>query len=116
MDLKTKKVGNVIEVFLAGRLDVQISMNIENEIQKIIHKNPTSHLLMNLGEIKYMSSSGIRIFVSTMRVLKETERMLRICNMSNEVRRVFKIVELLDMFDVFENEEEAIDSFKESIH
>jgi anti-sigma B factor antagonist len=59
-----------------------------------------------------MSSSGLRIFVSTMRILKEAKRKLKLCNMNNAVKKIFEVVELMDMFDIFESEEEALSSFK----
>lgn len=112
MDLKTKRVDNVIVVCLSGRLDVHLSAEIEKEINKIIQNEPSAHLLMNLNDVEYMSSSGLRIFVSTMRILKEQKRMLKLCNMNNAVKKIFEVVELMDMFDIYENEDDAIKSFK----
>lgn len=112
MDLKTKRADNVIVVYLSGRLDVHLSAEIEKEINKIIQNEPNSHLLMNLNDVEYMSSSGLRIFVSTMRILKEQKRMLKLCNMNNAVKKIFEVVELMDMFDIYENEDDAVKSFK----
>ncbi len=115
MDLKTKKTGNIIEVFLIGRLDVQLSSDIEKELHRIIKSDTQSHLLLNLDGITYLSSSGIRIFISTMRALKENNRKLKICNMDNEAKKIFEVVELMDMFEIFETAEAAIISFNELI-
>lgn len=112
MDLNTKKVDNVIVIYLKGRLDVHLSAEIEKEINTIIQKESNAHMLMNLKDVEYMSSSGLRIFVSTMRILKESKRKLKLCNMNNAVKKIFEVVELMDMFDIFESEEEALKSFK----
>ncbi len=112
MDLKTKKVDNVIVIYLSGRLDVHLSAEIEKEINNIIQNEADCHLLMNLKDVEYMSSSGLRIFVSTMRILKESKRKLKLCNMNNAVKKIFEVVELMDMFDIFDTEEEALQSFK----
>ncbi len=111
MELKTKKVNNVIVAYLSGRLDVHLSADVEKEINKIINNEPTCHLLLNLSDVEYMSSSGLRIFVSTMRILKESKRKLYLCNMNSAVKKIFEVVELMDMFDIFETEEEALKSF-----
>ncbi len=111
MELKTKKVNNVIVVYLTGRLDVHLSADVEKEINKIINNEPTCHLLLNLSDVEYMSSSGLRIFVSTMRILKESKRKLYLCNMNSAVKKIFEVVELMDMFDIYEAEEEALKSF-----
>jgi anti-anti-sigma factor len=112
MDLKNKTVGNVIVLYPAGRLDVHLSAEVEKEINSLIQSNPDSHLLLNLTEVDYMSSSGLRIFVSTMRVLKEANRKLKLCNMNNAVQKIFEVVELMDMFDIYDSEEKALESFK----
>ena len=76
MNINTKSVGNISIIYLVGRLDVHLSAEVENEINKIIQDNPSNHLLLNLKDVEYLSSSGLRIFVSTMRILKESQRNL----------------------------------------
>ncbi|MCU0843793.1 MAG: STAS domain-containing protein [Spirochaetes bacterium] len=111
MDLKTRKVDNVIVIYLHGKLDVHVSADVEKEINRIIEQEAQCSLLLNLGQVEYMSSSGLRIFVSTMRVLKESKRKLELCNMNNAVKKIFEVVELMDMFEVYETEEEALRHF-----
>lgn len=111
MELKTKKVNNVIVIYLSGKLDVHASADIEKEINKIIKQDPSSHLLLNLAQVEYMSSSGLRIFVSTMRILKESKRKLKLCAMNNAVKKIFEVVELMDMFSIYDTEEDALKDF-----
>jgi anti-anti-sigma factor len=112
MNLKSKNLDDIIIVYLTGRLDVHLSADIEKELNKIIAENPKQHLIMNLKDVEYMSSSGLRIFVSTMRILKETKRKLKLCSLNNAVVKIFQVVELMDMFDIYDTEKEAMDSFK----
>ena len=111
MELNIRKVDNIAVIYLSGRLDVHLSANIEKEINNLIQTDAKCHLLLNLRDVEYMSSSGLRIFVSTMRILKESERKLKLCNMNNAVKKIFEVVELMDMFDIYENEGAAIKSF-----
>jgi anti-anti-sigma factor len=112
MNLKTKKVDNAVVIYLSGRLDVHLSAEIEKEINTIIQTESDCHLLLNLKDVEYMSSSGLRIFVSTMRILKEAKRKLKLCEMNNAVKKIFEVVELMDMFDIHDTEDDAIKSFK----
>ncbi len=111
MELKTKKTNNVVVIYLAGRLDVHLSADVEKEINKIINEEQSCHLLLNLQDVEYMSSSGLRIFVSTMRILKESKRRLALCNMNAAVKKIFEVVELMDMFDIYDSEADALKSF-----
>jgi len=112
MDLNLKKSGNAVVIYLAGRLDVHLSADIEKEINKLINTEPDSHFVLNLKDVEYMSSSGLRIFVSTMRILKEKKRKLVLCNMNSAVKKIFEVVELTDMFDIFNTEAEALEFLK----
>ncbi|MFC1671357.1 STAS domain-containing protein [Spirochaetota bacterium] len=111
MNITTKIVGNVSVIYLAGRLDVHLSAEVENEINKIIQSDSNNHLLLNLKDVEYLSSSGLRIFVSTMRILKESQRVLKLSDMNNAVKKIFEVVELMDMFQIYDTEDDAIASF-----
>jgi len=111
MELDKKKVDNVVVIYLSGRLDVHLSAEIEKEINNVIQNEGNSHLLLNLKDVEYMSSSGLRIFVSTMRILKESKRKLKLSDMNNAVKKIFEVVELMDMFDIYDSEDEALASF-----
>jgi anti-anti-sigma factor len=112
MDFNTKKVDNNVIIYLAGRLDVHLSADTEKAINELIKAESNSNFILNLNDVEYMSSSGLRIFVSTMRVLKEGKRRLALCNMNNAVKKIFEVVELTDMFDIFNTEDEALSFLK----
>lgn len=110
MDLQNKRVDGGIIIYLAGRLDVHLSADIEKEINKLIKQNPNANLIMNLEDVEYMSSSGLRIFVSTMRILKDNDKTLKLCNINSAVKKIFEVVELMDMFDIHDSEDDAVRS------
>lgn len=112
MALEHKKQGDVIVVYLRGRLDVHLSADVENELNSLMVRENDSHILLNLREVEYMSSSGLRIFVSTMRILKDKDRHLKLCSMNNAVKKIFEVVELMDMFEIYDDEGAALESFK----
>ncbi len=111
MALDSKKKGNVVIVYLKGRLDVHLSADVESDLNVLIEKEKGSNFLLNLTDVEYMSSSGLRIFVATMRILKEHGRQLKLCSLNSAVKKIFEVVELMDMFDVEETEEAALKSF-----
>ena len=92
MELNFKKIGNVVIVYLRGRLDVHHTTDIEEELGKLIPMEPTSHFIINMQDVEYMSSSGLRIIVMTMKALKKNNRMMLLCCINESVRKVFEIV------------------------
>ncbi len=108
MSLTTKEISDNLVIYLSGRMDVHLSSEIEGHLNDLIQKNPDKNVILNLEDVDYMSSSGLRVFVSVMRSLKEKNRVLKLCNLSVAVRNVFEVVELMDMFNIFDSEEEAL--------
>lgn len=106
--IKTKESGDNLVVYLRGRLDVHMSGEVEKELQKTIEETPGKSLVINLAEIEYMSSSGLRVLVAIMRLLKSNNQSLRLCHLNAAVKKIFEVVELMDMFDIYETEEEAL--------
>ncbi len=108
MELKTREMNQCVVIYLSGRMDVHLASDVETQLNEIIKQSDKSSVILNLEDVEYMSSSGLRVFVSLMRVLKEKKRSLKLCNLSVAVRKVFEVVELMDMFDIYSSEEEAI--------
>ena len=108
MSLKTREVDNNVVVYLAGRVDVHLASEIEGELNDLIKQYGDRNFVLNLDEVEYMSSSGLRVFVSLMRNLKESERALKLSNLSVGVNKIFEVVELMDMFEIYNTEEEAL--------
>lgn len=108
MALKTKTVNSNLVVYLSGRMDVHLSAEVEKDLNDIIAQNKDFNLILNLRNVEYMSSSGLRIFVAVMRQLKENGRALKLVEMNHAVQKVFEVVELMDMFDIFPTEEAAL--------
>jgi anti-anti-sigma factor len=111
MAIKVKKIGEGRAiVYLKGRLDIHLSTEIENEINELIKKEGIKELIINLQDVEYMSSSGLRVLVATLRVMKEAGGSLKLCCLTLAVRKIFEVVELIDMFDIYRTEEEAMSS------
>ncbi len=111
MALKTEKKDDVLIIYLQGRLDVHKSLEVEQEINELIEKGE-KNLLFNLKELSYLSSSGLRVFIATLRKLKEINGVLKIAEIQNNVAKIFKIVEFDDIFEMYSGQDEALESFK----
>jgi anti-sigma B factor antagonist len=111
LEIKTEKIGKHILVRLIGRLDITQSDEVESALSKDVQSGD-GDMIINLGQITYISSSGIRIFVGMVRELGRQGRKLKLCNITPPVKKVFDVVELLDLFDVHETEAEAVASLK----
>ena len=106
--LNTKKVGDKLVVYLEGRLDVSVANDVEEELNRIIEQENQKHLVLNMEKVEYMSSSGFRACISTLRKLNAKEGTLKLCAIRPSVERIFDVIELTSLFDIFETEPEAL--------
>lgn len=104
--LNTKKVGDKLVVYLEGRLDVSVANEVEEELGKLIDEN-NHHIILNMEAVEYMSSSGFRACIATLRKLNAREGTLKLCAIRPSVRRIFDVIELTSLFDIYETEAEA---------
>ena len=110
MELRTRKEGKVQIIHLEGRLDVHLSLEIEQAVNELIDKGE-KFLLFDLEGVQYLSSSGLRIFIAAMRRLKGIDGGLKLANMSESVKKIFKVVELIDLFEIYSSIDEALAAF-----
>ena len=108
-NLKVKNIGDSkIVVYLSGRIDISLANQLDSELHRIVTDNKVSFVLLNMKDVEYISSSGFRVAISLLRKLKAIEGVLRICSLTEEVRRAFDIIELASIFEIFDSEEQAL--------
>ncbi len=111
MNFQTKEIGNVIVIYLNGRLDSSFSKEIVVDIFKIFYNNEKYHFIFNLENVEFMSSNGIRIILNARDILKKNNKIIKLCCLSDPVKNVASIIELSSIVEVFDSEDEALKSF-----
>ncbi len=107
--MNSKKVGEKLVVYLEGRLDVSVANEVEEELGKLIDAGAL-HLVLNMEKVEYMSSSGFRACIATLRKLNSREGSLKLCSIRPSVKRIFDVIELTSLFEIFESEAEALNA------
>lgn len=102
---------NRLVVYLKGRLDVSIANEVEEGLNDLIENGGYVNVVLNMKDVDYMSSSGFRACISTLRKLNAKEGKMKISNIKPAVKRIFDVIELTSLFDIYDSEEEALKSF-----
>jgi anti-anti-sigma factor len=74
----------------------------------------TKKILLDLGGVKYLDSSGIAELVNSMNSLSKSGGQLVLCNLPDRVTEVLTLSSLISVFETFDSEIEAIAALKES--
>ena len=109
--LSTRQVGDVSVVDVAGRITLgEGSSALRETLRDMVSKNQKK-ILLNLGEVSYIDSSGIGELVSGFTTVTNSGGQLKLLNLNKRVKDLLQITKLYTVFDVHEDEAGAIRSF-----
>ena len=94
-------------LLVSGRMDAESAPQFEEKCRACIAEGITV-LVVDLGELTYVSSMGLRSFVFIAKTLQQRGGALRICGLKGLVKQVFEITGLLGIFPVYESLEAAL--------
>ena len=101
------RVSDQVVLLVSGRMDAENAPQFEQECRACIAEGLTG-LVVDLGELKYVSSMGLRSFVFIAKTLQTKGGALRICRLKGLVKQVFEITGLAEAFPVYESVEAAL--------
>ena len=83
---------------LAGRLDTPAAAEVTREIQPLLdHAGDT--LILDCSDMTYISSSGLRIFLTLRKAAATAGGRVVIEGLSSEIRQVFMMTGFLQLFE-----------------
>ena len=109
--LNTRQVGDVSVVDVAGRITLgEGSSALRDALRDMVAKNQKK-ILLNLGDVSYIDSSGIGELVSGFTSVTNSGGQLKLLGLTKRVKDLLQITKLYTVFDVHEEESSAIRSF-----
>ena len=109
--LNTRQVGDVSVVDVAGRITLgEGSSALRETLRDMVGKNQKK-ILLNLGDVSYIDSSGIGELVSGFTSVTNSGGQLKLLNLNKRVKDLLQITKLYTVFDVHDDEAHAIRSF-----
>ena len=109
--LSTRQVGDVSVVDVAGRITLGEGSSALRDLLKDMVGKGQKKILLNLGEVTYIDSSGIGELVSAFTSIANQGGQLKLLNLAKRVKDLLQITKLYTVFDVHDDEAGAIRSF-----
>lgn len=110
MDIVTQDYKRVAVVSVTGRVDSATAPDLESKLRELVDGGKTQ-LVLDLKNVEYMSSAGLRAMVSTLKSVKRVNGDLRLANPSTRVEEVLRLAGLTSIFSIHPTQEEAVGSF-----
>ena len=112
MKIETRTVGDIKILDCSGKITLgEGTMAVRNAVRDIL-KNNGKKIILNLGDVNYIDSSGVGELVSTYTTVTNSGGQLKLLNLTKKIQELLLITKLLTVFTVFENEQAALASFK----
>lgn len=93
---KTVENGKVIFA-LDGRLDTITAPELENELKASL--DGVNELTLDLAGLEYISSAGLRVLLSTQKIMNKQGRMM-IRNVSETIMEIFEVTGFSDILTI----------------
>lgn len=97
MTINTKQEGTQLTISLEGRLDTVTAPELEDVIKEKLHG--VTELIMDLKDIAYVSSAGLRVLLSAQKVMNRQGSMV-IRNANEDVMEIFDVTGFVDILNI----------------
>jgi anti-sigma B factor antagonist len=111
MKASSRRVDGVTILDLSGRITLgEGSVVLRDQIRDLLGKGEKK-LLLNLGDVTYIDSSGIGELVSAFTTVRNQGGELKLLNLTKKVHDLLQITKLYTVFDVKDDEASAVKAF-----
>jgi anti-sigma B factor antagonist len=107
MNFTNTKNGDALVVHVTGRMDAITAPEFDDQCQKWIDDGNTT-VVIDLGDLEYISSAGLRSILAAAKRLKGTQGELRFSRLSGMVEEVFNVSGFAAMFKIYKTTEDAL--------
>lgn len=112
MKASNRQVNGVTVVDMSGRITLgEGSVVLRDSIRDLVAKGQKK-ILLNLGDVTYIDSSGIGELVSAFTTVRNQGGELKLLHLTKKVHDLLQITKLYTVFDIKDDETSAVGSFK----
>ncbi len=107
MNIKIEKIESFIVLKIKGRIDTMHSVKLEVEVAQLFERGE-KNIIFNCGEMNYISSSGLRVFLVAQKKAISIKGKLYLCNLQPAIQEIFNISGFSNLFRIYETQEEIL--------
>lgn len=109
--ITSRQVGEVVVLDMSGRITVGEGNLLLREMVGNLVESGKKNIVLNLGEVTYVDSSGLGELVKTHTTIRNLQGELKLVSLSKRVEDLLQMTKLSSVFDIYEDEPSAMGSF-----
>lgn len=109
MEVTRRQIGTVLVLSFAEPLclEGETCVRFKERMRGLLDEK-RRQLVVDLGNVEFVDSSGLGALISTLKVLRANDGEMVLTNVTEAVRSVLEITRLLRVFDVYDTPEDAL--------
>lgn len=107
-----RELSGVVVLDMSGRITLGESSAHLRELVRGLLNQGRNNILLNLGDVSYIDSSGLGELVASFTTVKNHGGQLKLLNLTKKVHDLLQVTKLFTVFEVHDNEAAAIQSFQ----
>lgn len=109
MEFNSHKEQGAVSIEVSGRMDANTAPEFEAECAKWLEQGEST-LIVDLQNLEYISSAGLRSILASGKKLKAQGGSLILCSLSGMVEEVFNISGFSSIFPIYDCKQTALDN------
>ncbi len=89
--------GNTLNVAVAGRLDTTTAPELEDVLKSSL--DGVEDLRLDFKELEYISSAGLRVLLSTQKIMNKQGKMT-VCSVNSVVMEIFEVTGFSEILNI----------------
>jgi anti-sigma B factor antagonist len=111
LNIKERQAGDVTILDLSGKITIgEGSVQLREAVKRLLDDGKKK-VLLNLGDVSYVDSSGIGELVSSYTTTNNNGGQLKLLNLTKKIQDLLMITKLLTVFQTFDDEQKAVSSY-----
>jgi|SRR6266481_1647545 len=109
--ISERTAGDITILDLSGKITIgEGSVQLREKVRLLLSEGKKK-ILLNLGDVSYVDSSGIGELVSSYTTTRNQGGQLKLLNLTKKIQDLLSITKLLTVFETFDAERAALDSY-----
>ncbi len=110
LSIETDNTQTISVMKVKGRVDSETAPELDDALTKLLQNN-RNKIVLNLQEVNYISSAGLRAMVKAYQSANKSGGDVRLAAVSEPIEVILRTVGMMQMFKMFSTSEEAAAGF-----
>jgi len=106
MEVRITRNDDVITANVSGRIDGSNAHEFASTLKNAITSRDRA-LIMDIGDLHYISSAGLRAILMTAKTLQSRKSRFALCSMSGQIREIFEVSGFDKIISIYDSQAEA---------